>query len=156
MEKLTGRKFVTLDEKGRISLPVHLRKVLGDSNLTLLPCDNNIEDCLWLIPTNVYQDMLDKYSKTTNILSKDDRDFRRSLYVSDAVEIDKAGRILILPEFRQHAKLTKDCVVLGQGEWIEIWDKDEYFKYYSESRGDIKSISDEISIKLKNKCGDQE
>jgi MraZ protein len=100
--------------------------------------------------------MLDKYSNATNILSKDDRDFRRSLYISEDVEIDKAGRILILPEFREHAKLTKDCVVMGQGEYIEIWDKEEYLKYDSEGRGDIRSISDEISVKLKNKSGDGE
>jgi MraZ protein len=150
-EKLTGQFEVTLDDKGRISLPAALRRVLGDAKLTLNPCD--LDDCLWLFPANIYQDMLAEYSENTNILSKKDRDFRRRLYNSQDVEIDKAGRIPIPQTYREFAKLTKDCLVMGQGEYIEIWDKEKYQKYYSESRDDFISVSEEIGSKLKNNKG---
>jgi MraZ protein len=154
-EKLTGQFEVTLDEKGRISLPAALRRVLGEAELTIKPCD--FEDCLWLFPTDVYQDMLAEYSNNTNILSKKDRDFRRRLYNSQSVEIDKAGRIPIPQTYRESATLNKDCLVFGQGEYIEIWDKEKYNKYYSESKEDFISVSEEIAGKLKNnKGGNQE
>ena len=155
VEKLTGQFEVTLDEKGRISLPAALRRVLGDAELTIKPCD--FEECLWLFPTAVYQEMLAEYSKNTNILSKKDRDFRRRLYNSQDVEIDKAGRIPIPQSYRDFAELAKDCLVFGQGEYIEIWDKERYNKYYSESKDDFVSVSEEIASKLKNgKGGNQE
>jgi MraZ protein len=153
---LTGQFEVTLDEKGRISLPANLRRVLGDERLTLNPCDFEKDKCLWLFPTSVYQDMLAEYKPNTHILSKKDRDFRRRLFNSQSVEIDKAGRIPIPQVYRESANLTKDCLVLGQGEYIEIWDKEEYDKYFSESKEDFISVSEEIAGKLKNNKGGQE
>jgi len=154
VDRLTGQFDVTLDEKGRISLPAALRKVLGDAELTLNPCD--YEKCLWLFPTTVYNEMLAEYSKNTNILSRKDRAFRRRLFNSQPVEIDKAGRIQIPQTYREFAELNKDCLVIGAGDNIEIWDKEKYLKYYSESNDDFISVSEEISNKLKNKGGTEE
>jgi len=155
VERLKGQSEVTLDEKGRISLPAALRRALGDAELTLKPCD--YEECLWLFPTSVYQEMLAEYSKNTNILSKKDRDFRRRLFNSQDVEIDKAGRIPIPQTYREFAGLTKDCLVFGQGDYIEIWDKETYRKHYSESNETFVSASEEISIKVKkSRAGNQE
>ncbi|MDR0300832.1 MAG: division/cell wall cluster transcriptional repressor MraZ [Treponema sp.] len=154
VEKLTGQFDVTLDEKGRISLPAALRRVLGDEKITLNPCA--LDDCLWLFPTSVYNDMLAEYSRNTNPLSKKDRDFRRRLFNSQDVEIDKAGRIQIPQNYRDFASLSKDCLVMGQGEYIEIWDREKYLKYYSESKEDFISVSEEIGSKLKSsKDGNQ-
>ena len=148
---MTGKYDVTLDEKGRFNLPTALRKVLGDVELTIKPCD--FEECLWLFPKNVYQDMLAEYKDNTNILSKKDRDFRRRLYNSQSVEIDKVGRIPIPQSYREDAGLSKDCLVFGQGEYIEIWDKEKYQQYCSISKDDFISVSEELATKLKNDKG---
>ena len=147
MEILTGQFSVTLDEKGRISLPAPLRRILDDSKLTLTQCD--YDNCLWLFPTNVYMDLLKQYSMNTNLLSKKDRDFRRRIFNSHSVEIDKAGRIPIVQGYREFAGLTKDCVVLAQGDYIEIWDEDRYRKCLTDSKEDFFAASEELGTKLK-------
>ena len=38
------------------------------------------------------------------------------------VEMDSAGRILIAPELRNAAELTRDVMLLGMGSHFEIWD----------------------------------
>jgi MraZ protein len=38
------------------------------------------------------------------------------------VEMDSAGRILISPELRVAALLTRDVMLLGMGSHFEIWD----------------------------------
>ncbi|MCL2722577.1 MAG: division/cell wall cluster transcriptional repressor MraZ [Treponema sp.] len=154
MELLTGEYTVTLDEKGRISLPASLRRILDDSQLTITQCD--YENCLWLFPTNVYMELLTQYSKNTNLLSKKDRDFRRRIFNSHSIEIDKAGRIPVTQGYREFAGLSKDCVVLGQGEYIEIWDKDRYQKCLSDSKDDFFTASEELGSKLKNNTGSGE
>ncbi|MCL2180454.1 MAG: division/cell wall cluster transcriptional repressor MraZ [Treponema sp.] len=151
MDVLTGRHNVTLDEKGRISLPAPLRRVLDDSKLTLTQCD--YDNCLWLFPTDVYMDLLKKYSANTNMLSKKDRDFRRRIFDSHPLEIDKAGRIPIVQEYREFAGLNKDCVVLGQGDYIEIWDKERYQKNISDSKEDFFAVCEEMGTKLKANSG---
>jgi MraZ protein len=42
------------------------------------------------------------------------------------VELDSTGRILISPELRQGAGITKDTVLLGMGNHFELWDKASY------------------------------
>jgi MraZ protein len=151
MELLTGAYSVTLDEKGRISLPAPLRRVLDEAKLTLTQCE--YETCLWLFPTKEYTELLKQYSRNTNLLSKKDRDFRRRLFNSQSIEIDKAGRIPIVQGYREFAGLVKDCIVLGQGDYIEIWDEERYHKYLTESREDFFTASEELGTKLKNNAG---
>lgn len=154
MELLTGEYSVTLDEKGRISLPATLRRVLDEAKLTLTQCE--FESCLWLFPTKEYEELLKQYKRNTNLLTKKDRDFRRRIFNSHSIEIDKAGRIPIVQGYRDFAGLTKDCVVLGQGDYIEIWDEEHYRKYLAESKDDFFTASEELGSKLKNNTGANE
>jgi len=154
MELLTGDYKVTLDEKGRISLPAQLRKILGEAELTLT--QNDYENCLWLFPAEEYKEKLMQYSKNTNLLTKRDRDFRRRLFNSHPIEIDKVGRIPIVQNYRDFAGLIKDCIVLGQGEYIEIWDEERYRRYLLDSKEDFVAVSEELGSKLKNSGGAKE
>jgi MraZ protein len=148
--RLNGQTDVTLDEKGRISLPVSLRKILGDAELIIKPSYYEKEKSLWLFPKNVYEAMLDDYDKNSDILSEKDRVFRRRYFNFKDVEIDKAGRIAIPQEYREFANLSKDCLVCGVGDYIEIWDKETYQKNYSETNDTFVSASEDMSIKVKN------
>jgi MraZ protein len=38
------------------------------------------------------------------------------------VEPDGAGRILLPSALRQHAKLERDAMMVGQGRYFELWD----------------------------------
>ena len=41
-------------------------------------------------------------------------------------EMDGAGRVLVSPELRAAAGLTKDAVLLGMGNHFELWDAASY------------------------------
>jgi len=148
MEMLTGEFKVTLDEKGRISLPAHLRRILDNANLTITQC--NKDNCLWLFPTDEYTGLLKEIQDSTNPLIRDDRGIRRRIFNSLPVEIDKAGRIPITISMREFAGLSRECVVLGQGEYIEIWDEDRYSRYLAESEDDYISAAEKLGNHLKN------
>jgi MraZ protein len=148
MELLTGEFKVTLDEKGRISLPAHLRRVLNETNLTITQC--NEDSCLWLYPASEYNVLLKKVQANTNPLSREDRDIKRRLFNSIPIEIDKAGRIPIIQSYREFAGLNKDCVVLGQGDYIEIWDAEKYEKYLSDSESNYVAASEKLGNAMKN------
>jgi MraZ protein len=151
MELLTGEFRGTLDEKGRISLPASLRRILNEEKLKITQCDN--ERCLWIFPASAYSDLINKVSENTNLLAVKDRAFRRRLFNSHEVEIDKAGRIQIAQNCRDFANLSKECVILGQGELIEIWDEELYRQYLERSEEDYFTVSEELGHKLKNTGG---
>ena len=49
--------------------------------------------------------------------------YKRQLYAG-AVEAapDKQGRILLPPPLREHAGLDKEVVVIGVGDYAELWE----------------------------------
>jgi MraZ protein len=42
------------------------------------------------------------------------------------VEMDGTGRVLISPELRAAASISKDTMLLGMGSYFELWDKTTY------------------------------
>jgi MraZ protein len=47
---------------------------------------------------------------------------RLLLGFEEHVEPDGSGRILLSPALRQHAKLERDAMMVGQGRYFELWD----------------------------------
>ena len=45
------------------------------------------------------------------------------------VEIDASSRVLIAPELRQSAGLTRDVMLLGMGSHFELWDAKTYAEH---------------------------
>jgi len=150
MTLFTGEFKATLDEKGRISLPAHLRRLLNESELYIT---QSVDNCLWLHPASEYSELLRDIKDSTNRFSKKDRDIRRRFFNSHCVEIDKAGRIPIPQNYREIAGLSKECMILGQGEYIEVWDEGRYNQYLVDSDDEFNAASEELSDTLKRKRG---
>ena len=151
MEFLTGEFRATLDEKGRISLPALLRRGLGETSVFLT---EGGEKCLSLYPSNKWNETITTIMNNTDQYSAKDRNLRRRIIgPSQEAEIDKAGRIPIAQRLREFAGLSKDCVVLGQVDYIEIWAEDRYQVYKDSSDEVYAAASEELSNTLKSKRG---
>ena len=151
MSYLTGEFRVTLDEKGRISLPASLRKILDEKSLFLTESTDN---CLWLYPSGEWKEMLKNIMDNTDPFSAKSRHIRRHIIgPSQEVEIDKAGRIPVAQSLRDFAGLLKDCVVLGQVEYIEIWAEEKYRAYKEASNEELIAGSEELSGIIRRKRG---
>jgi len=128
-----GQYHITLDEKGRLSLPSKLRNVLGANGKPLLSgapvlC-SGLDGCLCLYPEGEWQSMQERLS-TLSFTRKDFRYFSRRLYETAAtVSPDRSGRILIPAHLIKSAGLDKDLLVTGVNRWIEIWNPQRHADY---------------------------
>ncbi|MCL2410430.1 MAG: division/cell wall cluster transcriptional repressor MraZ [Treponema sp.] len=154
--RLSGEFNAILDERNRITLPAQLRKEMDSVSMKLARGEDN---CLWLYTLDKWDELVaDTLKEHTNPFSKIDRRLMRKFVgTSHEVEIDKAGRILIPDNLREYAKLIKDCVVLGQLDYIEIWEKDCYNEYCNEDNeenaNDFDEASENLSRSIKRKKG---
>ena len=57
-------------------------------------------------------------------------------------EVDRMGRILITQTLRSKAELDKDVVLVGLGDRIEIWNKDDWDAVNSEDAFDNMSAEE--------------
>ncbi|MCL2600700.1 MAG: hypothetical protein FWD88_05925 [Treponema sp.] len=127
--ELSGETGVKLDDMGRIGLPRQLRDAVGTSELVLLRGE---QPCLWLYTVEEWRRRKEAaIRKSPSIL------VRRRWNAQQSVELDKQGRILIPPSLRKHARLAKDCIVVGQDDYIEIWAEDSYVAYFEATADDF-------------------
>ena len=148
---LIGTYSVTLDEKGRISLPAPLRRVLNETNLFLT---EGMENSLWLFTTAEWNKLLKTVMDNSNPFSAKSRNLRRRFIgPSHEVEIDKAGRIPVAQSLRDYAGLQKDCVVVGQAEYIEIWDEASFRSYKAANKDEFDAAYEEVGDRLFNNRG---
>ena len=148
---LAGEFSVTLDEKGRISLPASLRRVLNETTLFLT---EGMENCLWLYPPSEWDKLMKIVMDNSNPFSAKSRNLRRRFIgPSQEIEIDKAGRIPIAQSLRDYADLQKDCVVVGQAEYIEIWNEAAYREYKAANKDEFDAASEEVGNRLLNNRG---
>jgi MraZ protein len=151
MKSLNGEYKITLDDKGRLNLPVKIRTALEDQihMLTKGP-----DGCLWLYPMAEWDRLMEKVRSSSTAFSAEFRALRRRLIgPAQEVEIDKAGRVAIPPTLREYADLVRDCIVLGQDDFVEIWNADRYRLYDGESDGDVERAYEKLDHALRRERG---
>ena len=118
-----GNSSLSLDAKGRMTIPARYRDVLLKDSHGELTITRNLEGGLLIYPRSEWEER----RKAIMNLSTKSRGIQR-LLVGNAqdVEIDSAGRVLIAPELRNIAGIIKDVVLVGMGHSFELWDAEKY------------------------------
>jgi len=134
-----GEYNYSIDEKGRLTIPVKLREQLGHDFIITRGLDN----CLFIYPKNEWDKVIEKYRELPN--TKDARNFMR-FFLSGATtnELDKQGRINIANSLIKYAGLQKDCVIIGVNERLEVWDKDRWNNFIEANEDIISDIADKL------------
>ncbi len=137
---LMGEFHHNLDTKGRIIVPAKLREDLGTSIIIT----RGIEDCLFIYSESEWNKVVSKL-KTLPFTKKDARSFTR-MFLSGAttVEFDKQGRITLPSPLLNYASLLKDCVIVGVNDRAEIWAKEKWEEFVSESRTDLSDWAESL------------
>lgn len=135
-----GEYHHTIDEKGRIIIPVKFREELGNNFIIT----RGIENCLF-----VYSE--ENWAKITNKLNslpftkKDARTFNR-FFMSGAtsVELDKQGRVNISKPLIDYASLIKDCVIIGTGDRLEVWSQESWESFFDSTKDSMSDIAENL------------
>lgn len=114
-----GTNALALDAKGRMNVPQKHRDALLELCSGALTLTKHQDGCLQLLPRGAWETLRAKLMAMPMSAAAVKR-----LYLGSAmdVEIDSAGRILIAPELREYARITRDVVLMGMGQYFEIWD----------------------------------
>ena len=125
MPLFTGRYEYSVDEKGRLSIPIRLREQLTKEGQDATFFITQIHpDFLSAYAANEFQELVNSVAQSSD---PGNRELMRRL-TSDAVPcpVDQQGRVMLTPELRRLAGLGRDVVVLGVAKRIEIWDRQRY------------------------------
>jgi MraZ protein len=121
-----GRFSNTLDDKGRVAIPVRYREALsasGQDRIVVTRFKINGFPCLEAYDAHAWQELVSRVQSKAGSFGMS-RAMFESVYIGEAqtCQPDKQGRILIPPTLRAHAQLTTEVVFVGVGAKFQIFD----------------------------------
>ena len=127
---LTGTHPRTLDDKKRMALPKRVRELLQDpETLYVTP---GPDQSLWLYTQKGLEQLSEKLDQTP-ATDAEARVFRRLYFAqTEAVDVDKSGRVLIPDRLVQFAGLKHEVVLLGVRDHLELWDAQRWQAYLTQ------------------------
>lgn len=119
-----GINAINIDGKGRLAVPTRYRDALGaGAGAPLVVTIDTEETCLLLYPASTWQVIEDNLQRLPSFNAAARRIQRLLIGHATDVELDGNGRLLLPPLLRDHAKLDKRVVMIGQGNKFEVWDE---------------------------------
>lgn len=128
---LSGQQAVSMDVRGRISFPMQFRNVIGDS-LYVSP-DTSYRGYLVVRSEEGYNSYRKHiYDEGVNH-GEDEEDIMDEIrdFAKDTAMLspDKNGRITLTDYLIKYAGLSSKVVVIGVGDYAEIWDEEKLAEY---------------------------
>lgn len=135
-----GEFHHTLDDKGRLAVPVKFRAELAQGAVVTRGLDRS----LFLYPKEEWEKLAAKIAALP-LSQADTRAFARLMLAGAMdVDIDKSGRITIPEYLRQYAGLLKDAVVTGLYDRVEIWDEKAWDEYSTKTENTGNDIAERL------------
>lgn len=144
MNPLIGTYECKVDAKGRLMIPVALKKQFGESEIAFVLKRSVFQPCLELYPMEEWNKMMSKINKLNRFVKKNNDFIRRFTAGVKVIEIDTTGRLLIPKDLVVFAKIDKDVVLSSAVSIVEIWDKELYENAIDDSAQDFADLAEEV------------
>jgi transcriptional regulator MraZ len=123
--ELLGTHSYQLDPKGRLSLPARFREAFADGAWVTIGQDG----CLFAFPRVEWERRADEVASPP-LSDATGRAYARLFFgSSDELRLDSQGRLTVPGRLREAVGISKDVIVLGVRDRVEIWDRATYERY---------------------------
>lgn len=139
---LLGEYPQRLDDKNRLTVPARLRDRFVDG----IVVTRGLDGCLWAFTREGWDGFQSEQSSRLDGFSRQARQMRRFFFAGAHVaEIDKQGRVAVPAPLMEHASLDREIVIAGNGEHLEIWNRDAWATVVSESQGSMEDVAEHFA-----------
>ena len=141
---LLGTHDRTLDDKNRLTLPAKFRESFAEGIVVA----RGFEGCLRVFRREDWDGHVESRLAPLDPLSKETRRLQR-FYFAHATEsnLDKQGRVMIPAPLLELAGISKDVVVVGMRNHIEIWDRETWRNELAEVEGSAEDVAERLAAK---------
>ena len=145
MISLIGTYECKIDVKGRLMLPVNLKKQLGDHlNESFIVKRSVFQNCLELHPFSEWKLTMKKINKLNKFVKKNNDFIRMYNAGVRIVDLDSNGRLLIPKDLSKVYFSNNEIVLTSAINIVEIWDKKQYENLINNSADDFANLSESV------------
>jgi MraZ protein len=118
-----GATKITIDDKGRVVVPVRHRGLLsaGGEGRVVVTVDR--DECLLIYPAPEWERIEQQLHNLPSLHSQARRLQRLMIGHAEELVLDSHGRLALTPELREFAGLDRAAWLVGQGNKLELWDE---------------------------------
>ncbi len=145
MTTLIGTYECKIDDKGRLMLPMALKKQMASSFSEGFVLKRAVfQNCLELFPMSEWEAMMSKVNQL-NRFKKSNNDFIRRFTAGVRVlDVDASGRILVPKDLYEFAGFSKEIVLSSAINILEIWDKAKYEQAIDDATGSFADLAEQV------------
>lgn len=130
----------TIDAKGRLIMPAKFREDLGEKFVIT----KGLDGCLFIYSQEEWN-VLEEKLRNLPFTRADARAFSRFFFSgATECELDKQGRILLPNNLRSYANLIKDVLIIGVSSRVEIWSKETWEEYNSQTEQSYEELAEKL------------
>ena len=145
MPNLSGRYYHAIDAKSRLTIPARLRDAInpkeeGYGFVATVTFDN----VLYLYTPRTYEAIAPEFDVSSQA-NPDVRNYQRVVYgLSEDLEMDRMGRVLIPDHLMNECGFLKEVVVVGVKDHIEVWPRDKWDTFVQEQKAGLEELAKRV------------
>lgn len=125
---LRGNHSARIDDKGRLKIPNAFRALVQDQHGAGLYLTSLTGESVLIYPMAVWLAVEQRLSRVPSINPARNRFLDRVNYFGQVSEFDVQGRVMIPPRLRESAGMSGEVDVLGQVEYLEVWNHERFLE----------------------------
>lgn len=123
---LRGNAPAKIDDRGRLKLPAAFRSVIQDEHGRELFVTSLTGESVRIYPMPVWIEVENRIAQMPSTHPARTKFLDRVNFFGQVAEIDPQGRVLIHQRLRDTAMMTGDVDVLGQQNFLEVWNHERF------------------------------
>ena len=123
---LRGSYPARIDDKGRLKLPNAFKAFVEEQHGAGLYVTSLSGDSVRMYPMPIWLGVEQRLSRMPSTHPARVKFLDRVNYFGQVLEFDAQGRVLIPARLRESAGMTGDVDVLGQVDYLEVWNHDRF------------------------------
>jgi MraZ protein len=141
---LLGEYEHTIDDKNRLTLPARFREAFAEG----IVVTRGMDGCLYAYTRPDWERLVASRLAQLDPLSREARTMMRFFFSGAAEgELDRQGRFMIPAALSRHAGLSRDVVVAGVHDHLEIWDRAVWREHLQEVEGSAEHVAERLAAK---------
>jgi len=136
-----GQFDFSLDAKNRLNVPAKFRPAFSDGVVLA----KALEPCVAIWAPDSFEAWTESFLANLNPVSRERRSLTRYFAGNSwDAELDSAGRVTLNAPLLGHAGISKEVVVIGNLDHIEVWDRDSWQKAQETLDSEIVGIAESL------------
>lgn len=139
-----GEYLHSIDKKNRVIIPSKFREALSEADSQTLYLTRGLDKCLFVFGQTEWKAQESRF-RAMSFTKKEFRKFQRIFFSGAALATpDRQWRILVPDYLKEYACLSKEIIIIGVSNRIEIWDKREWEEFYGSSKQNYEEIAENL------------